>query len=286
MTMVRWLGAVTGLFAGMMAGLASVVLGLLASVAAPDPAPQASRDPVARFDLAIVSPPEVNADPPVYQPTGDRLEQAGLFAVIAHSALPALARLAIPAERLPGRIDRAGIRRVAGVELFDILGVVALEEGSSTIESRAARGMAGTHGDDLRLDPPKPRPDQPFRSEAASKPPTVPHPGTVNSPLPTKRAALSAGPSAVPRSGGDARPTGPAHFLQGGYFAHRENAVGLSEKLANAGLSVLMEQTTNRAGQPRWLVLVGPYRQKEDALRARSAAPKLLADAFHTMHDN
>ncbi len=130
MTMVRWLGAVAGLFAGMMAGLACVVFGLLASVAAPDPAPQASRDPVARFDLAIVSPPEVNADPPVYQPIRDRLEQAGLFAVIAHSALPALARLTAPTERLSGRIDRTGIRRVAGVELFDILGVVALEEGT------------------------------------------------------------------------------------------------------------------------------------------------------------
>ena len=199
MTMVRCLGAVTGLFAGMMAGLACVVLGLLASVAAPDPAPQASRDPEARFDLAIMSPPELNADPPVYQPIRDRLEQAGIFAAIAHSTLPALARLAAP--------------------------------------------------------------------------------------MPTARAELSVGLSAVPRSGGVAGPTGPEHFLQGGYFAHRENAVGLSEKLANTGLNVLMEQTTNRAGKTRWRVLVGPYRQKEDALRARSAAPKLLAEAFHHFAD-
>ncbi len=254
MIMVRCLGAVTRLFAGMMAGLACVALGFLASVAAPDPAPQASRDPVARFDLAIVSPPEVNADLPVYQPIRDRLKQVGLFAVIAHSTLPVLARLAAPT--------------------------------GSTIESRAARGMAGTHGDNPRLDLPVPGPDEPFRSEEASKSPTVPHPGNVGGALPTVHAELSVGLSAVPRSGGDTGPTGPEHFLQGGYFAHRENAVGLSEKLANAGLNVLMEQTTNRAGKARWLVLVGPYRQKENALRARSTAPKLLVEAFHTVHDN
>ena len=142
--MVRCLGTVTGLFAGMMAGLACVVLGLLAFVAVPDAAPQASRDPVARFDLAIVSPPEVNADPPVYQPMSDRLEQVGLFAVNAHSTLPDLAQLAAPtgsisegraARGMAGthgddpRLDRTEIRRVAGMELFDILGVVALKEG-------------------------------------------------------------------------------------------------------------------------------------------------------------
>ncbi len=141
MTMVRCLGAVTSLFAGIMAGLACVVLGLLASVVAPDPAPQASGDPVARFDLAIVLPPEVNADPPVYQPIRDRLEQVGLFAVIAHSTLPTLARLAAPtgsiiesrvARGMAGthgddpRLDRTGIPRVAGMELFDIPSVVAL----------------------------------------------------------------------------------------------------------------------------------------------------------------
>ncbi len=231
----------------------------------------------------------------------DRLEQVGLFAVNAHSTLPDLAQLAAPtgsisesraARGMVGahgddpRLDRIGIRRVAGMEMFDILGVVALKEGSSILESRAAWGMAGTHGDDPRLDLPEPGPDEPFRSEEASRSPTVPHSGDVSGALPTKRAALSVGLSAVPRSGGDTGPTGLEHFLQGGYFAHRENAVGLSEKLANAGLDVLMEQTTNRAGKTRWLVLVGPYRQKEDALRARSAAPKLLAEAFHTMHDN
>ena len=196
--MVRGLGTVTGLFAGMMAGLACVVLGLLAFVAAPDAAPQASRDPVARFDLAIVSPPEVNADPPVYQPMRDRLEQVGLFAVNAHSTLPDLAQLAAPtgsisegraARGMAGthgddpRLDRIGIRRVAGMEMFDILGVVALKEGSSTIENRAAWGMAGTHGDDPRLDLPEPGPDEPFRSKEASKPPTVPHPGNVGGAL-------------------------------------------------------------------------------------------------------
>ncbi len=153
--MVRCLGTVTGLFAGMMAGLACVVLGLLAFVAAPDAAPQASRDPVARFDLAIVSPPEVNADPPVYQPMSDRLEQVGLFAVHAHSTLPDLARLAAPT--------------------------------GSIIESRAARGMAGTHGDDPRLDLPEPGPDEPFRSEEVSKSPAVPHPGNVGGALPRQR---------------------------------------------------------------------------------------------------
>lgn len=157
MTMVRWLGAVTGLFAGMMAGLACVVLGLLAFVAAPDAAPQASRDPVARFDLAIVSPPEVNADPPVYQPMRDRLEQVGLFAVNAHSTLPDLALLAAPT--------------------------------GSIIESRAARGMAGAHGDDPRLDLPEPGPDEPFRSEEVSKSPAVPHPGNVGGALPVLRCA-------------------------------------------------------------------------------------------------
>jgi spore germination cell wall hydrolase CwlJ-like protein len=249
MIMVRCLGAVTRLFAGMMAGLACVALGFLASVAAPDPVPQASRDPVTRFDLAIVLPPEVYADLPVYQPIRDRLKQVGLFAVVAHSTLPVLARLTAPT--------------------------------GSTIESRAARGMAGTHGDNPRLDLPEPGPDEPFRSEEASRSPTVPHPGNVGGALPTVHAELSVGLSAVPRSGGDTGPTGPEHFLQGGYFAHRENAVGLSEKLANAGLNVLMEQTTNRGGKARWLVLVGPYRQKEDALRARSTAPKLLVEAFH-----
>ena len=200
--MVRCLGTVTGLFAGMMAGLACVVLGLLAFVAAPDAAPQASRDPVARFDLAIVSPPEVNADPPVYQPMRDRLEQVGLFAVNAHSTLPDLAQLAAPtgsisegraARGMAGthgddpRLDRIGIRRVAGMELFDILSVVALKEGSSTIESRAARSMAGTHGDDPRLDLPEPGPDEPFRSEEVSKSPAVPHPGNVGGALPRQR---------------------------------------------------------------------------------------------------
>ena len=200
--MVRCLGTVTGLFAGMMAGLACVVLGLLAFVAAPDAAPQASRDPVARFDLAIVSPPEVNADPPVYQPMSDRLEQVGLFAVNAHSTLPDLAGLAAPtgstiesraARGMAGthgddpRLDRTEIRRVAGMELFDILSVVALKEGSSTIESRAARGMAGTHGDDPRLDLPEPGPDEPFRSEEVSKSPAVPHPGNVGGALPRQR---------------------------------------------------------------------------------------------------
>ncbi len=200
--MVRCLGTVTGLFAGMMAGLACVVLGLLAFVAAPDAAPQASRDPVARFDLAIVSPPEVNADPPVYQPMSDRLKQVGLFAVNAHSTLPDLARLAAPtgsiieswaARGMAGilgddpRLDRTEIRRVAGMELFDILSVVALKEGSSTIESRAARGMAGTHGDDPRLDLPEPGPDEPFRSEEVSKSPAVPHPGNVGGALPRQR---------------------------------------------------------------------------------------------------
>ncbi len=200
--MVRCLDTVTGLFAGMMAGLACVVLGLLAFVAAPDAAPQASRDPVARFDLAIVSPPEVNADPPVYQPMSDRLEQVGLFAVNAHSTLPDLARLAAPtgsiieswaARGMAGthgddpRLDRTEIRRVAGMELFDILSVVALKEGSSTIESRAARGMAGTHEDDPRLDLPEPGSDEPFRSEEVSKSPAVPHPGNVGGALPRQR---------------------------------------------------------------------------------------------------
>ena len=102
----------------------------------------------------------------------------------------------------------------------------------------------------------------------------------------TARGELSAGPSPVPRSGGDTGRAGTEHFLQGGYFAERKNAVGLSEKLVNAGLNVLMEQVTNRAGKTRWRVLVGPYRKKEDALRARSAAPKLLAEAFHKIQGN
>ena len=249
MALARYLGTVTSLFAGMTAGLTCVVLGILASAVATDLSPQAGPDPVTRFYLAIASPPEVNADPAVYQPIGDRPEQAGLFAVIAHSTLPALARLAAPA--------------------------------GSTVESRAARDMVRTRGDDPQLAPLLPGPDQPFRPGAASVSPAPPHPGNLGGALLTARGELSAGPSPVPRSGGDTGRAGTEHFLQGGYFAERKNAVGLSEKLVNAGLNVLMEQVTNRAGKTRWRVLVGPYRKKEDALRARSAAPKLLAEAFH-----
>ena len=252
--MVRCLGAVTGLFTGMMAGLACVVLGLLAFAANPGPAPQASRDPVARFDLAIVSPLVVSADPPFYQPIRDRLEQVGLFAVIANSTIPALAQLTSPT--------------------------------GSTMGIRAARGMAGIHGDDPWLDLPEPGPDEPVHSEDVSDFPTVPYLGDLGGALPNVRAELPVSLNVVPGNGGDTGPTGPEHFLQGGYFAHRENAVGLSEKLVSSGLNVLMEQMTNRAGKTRWRVLVGPYRQKGDALRARSSAPTLLAEGFHIMHDN
>jgi hypothetical protein len=69
------------MFAGLIGGFACVALGLLVFVANPDPAPQASRDPVARFDLDIVSPLVVIVDPPFYQPIRDRMEQVGLFAV-------------------------------------------------------------------------------------------------------------------------------------------------------------------------------------------------------------
>ena len=254
MTKFLCLGAVTELFAGMLAGLACVVLGLLVFVTDPDTAPRAGRDPVTRFDLAIVLPPKVSADPPVYHPIRDRLEQVGHFAVIANSTLPTLAWLTPPT--------------------------------GSTPESRVAPGMAVSHGDEPRLDLPELGPDKPFRSKEASKLPTVPHLANVTGALPTVRAALFVGLSAVPRSGGDIGSTGPEHFLQGGYFAHRENAVGLSTKLVKAVLNVLMEQTTNRAGKTRWLVLVGPYHQKKDAMRARHSAPKLLVGAFHTININ
>jgi cell division septation protein DedD len=114
----------------------------------------------------------------------------------------------------------------------------------------------------------------------------MPKPGNARGALLAARPEPSVGPSVVSRSGGDTAPTGPEHFLQVGYFVERENAVGLSEELAAAGLSVLMEQVTNRAGKTRWRVLAGPYRQKKDALRARRAAPTLLAEAFYTMRDN
>lgn len=251
--MVRFLEAAKGLFAGMIAGLACVMLGLIALAAVPDTAPQVSIEPVARFDLALASPPEVNADLPLYHPIRDGLEQAGLYAVISHSALPVLARRALPAER--------------------------------AIDSRAARGMAGVYGDGPRLDLPKPGPDQPYRSDVVSKSSIMPRPGSIGGALLTASAELSAGPGTVSliRGGG---PTGPEHFLQGGYFAERENAAGLSEKLVAAGLSVLMEQMENRAGKTRWRVLVGPYRQKEYALRARRAAADLLTEAFYIVIDN
>jgi len=251
---VRCLGAVTRLFTGMMAGFACVVFGLLAFVTNPDQAPQASRDPVARFDLAIVSPLVVSADPPFYQPIRDRLEQVGLFAVIANSTIPALAQLTAPT--------------------------------GSTIGSRATRGMAVVHGDDPWLDLPEPGPDEPVQSEEVSNFPTVPYLDDLGRALPTVRAKLSVNLNVAPGSSGDTGPTGPEHFLQGGYFAHRENAIGLSENLVSRGLNVLMEQMTNRAGKARWRVLVGPYRQREDALRARGSAPTLLAEGFHIMHDN
>ena len=250
MTRALCLGAVTELFAGMFAGLACVALGLLVFVTDPVTAPRADSDPVTRFDLAIVLPPEVSADPPVYQPIRDRLEQVGLFAVIAKPTLSTLAWLTAPT--------------------------------GSTPESRAAPGMARSHGDDPRLDLPKPGPDKPFRSKEASKSPNVPHLFNVGGALPTVHRELPLNLSVIPHIG----PTGSEHFLQGGYFAHRENAIGLSTTLVKAGLNVLMEQTTNRAGKTRWLVLVGPYHQKKYAMRARSSAPKLLAGAFHTTLNN
>jgi hypothetical protein len=217
-------------------------------------APQPGRDPVARFVLADVSPPVVRADTPAYQPITDRLEQVGFFAVIAQSALPALAGLADPTD--------------------------------SAIDNRAARDMTGVHGNPPQLDLPPPEGDKTFRSVEASRPPTVPHLGQVDGTLPMIGAGLSIGLSAVARSGAGTGPRGPEHYLQSGYFADRENAVGLSRNLANAGLDVLMEQTTSRTGKTRWRVLVGPYRQKEDALSARSRAPDLLAEAFYQMRGN
>jgi hypothetical protein len=252
--MVRCLGAVTGLFAGMMAGLACVALGLLVFIANPDPAPQASRDPVARFDPDIVSPLVVSADPPFYQPLRDRMEQVGLFVVIANSTIPALAQLNSPT--------------------------------GSTMGSRAARDMAGAHGDESWLDLPEPGPDEPVQSEEVSNSLAVPYLSDLGRALPNVGAELSVSLNVVPGSNSDTGPTGPEHFLQGGYFAHRENAVGLSGKLVSRGLNVLMEQMTNRAGKTRWRVLVGPYRQRGDALRARGSAPTLLAEGFHIMHDN
>jgi hypothetical protein len=244
----------TGMFAGLIGGFACVALGLLVFVANPDPAPQASRDPVARFDLDIVSPLVVIVDPPFYQPIRDRMEQVGLFAVIASSTIPALAQLTSPT--------------------------------GSTMGSRTARGMAGVHGDDPWLYLPEPGPDEHVHSEEVSNSLTVPYLSDLGRALPNVRAELSISLNVVPGSDVDTGPTGPEHFLQGGYFAHRENAVGLSEKLVSRGLNVLMEQMTNRAGKTRWRVLVGPYRQKGDALRARGSAPTLLAEGFHIMHDN
>jgi len=252
MIMVRYLDAAAGLFAGMMAALACAVLGFLVFGAAPVAAPQ--RDPVARFEMAVVSPPKSNADPAVYQPIRERLEQAELFAAIGHSTLPALGRFA------------------------------AFTGG--TTGSRADRGMTGSYGDAPLLDVPEPGPDERFRSEEAAMSPTMPHSGDLGGAQVTAPTELSVALRTIPHSNGDTGRTGPEHYLQGGYFAYRENAVGLSEKLANAGLSVLMEQTTNRSGKTRWLVLVGPYQQKKDAMRARSSAPKLLAGAFHTIHNN
>jgi hypothetical protein len=252
--MVRCLGAVTGLFSGMMAGLACSALGLLAIAANPDPAPQASRDPVARFDLDIVSPLVVSVEPPFYQPIRDRMEQVGLFTVIANSTIPALEQITSPA--------------------------------GSTMGSQVARGLAGVHGNDPWLDLPEPGPDEPVHSGEVTNSLTVPYLGDLGRALPDVRAELSVGLNVVPGNGFNAGTAGPEHFLQGGYFAHRENAVGLSEKLVSSGLNVLMEQMTNRAGKTRWRVLVGPYRQKGDALRARGSAPTLLAEGFHIIHDN
>jgi len=251
--MVHCLGVMASLFAGIMAAIACVVLGLLASVAAPDTSLQANHDPIEGFDPAIVSPPKMNAVPPVHLLAGDRLEKAALFAVTGIYTLPALDRLAFPT--------------------------------GSTIESRAARGIARNRGDGPQLGLTESGPDELFRFDEVSHSPTVPRPGNIGSVLLAAPAELSVALRTIPRSGGAAEPTGPEHFLQAGYFAYRDNAAGLFEKLANARLNVLMEQTMNRFGKTRWRVLVGPYHHERDALRARNAAPKLLAKAFHTIKD-
>lgn len=247
--MIRHRRFVTDLFAGMLAALACVAVGIFAFAVVFGLAPQPGHDPVARIHLVSVTPPAVGGVPPAYQPLTERLEQVGLFVVFSQSALPMLTGLTAPT--------------------------------SGNIDSHAARDMSETPSSPPQLD--MPASDRPLPYGDATVPPSTPHLGDVGEAL----SNLGPGPNvdlrAVMRSSGNARRDGPEHFLQSGYFADRENAIGLSRNLANAGLDVLMEQTTNRAGSTRWRVLVGPYRQKEDAVRARSRAPDLLADAFHKM---
>lgn len=248
--MVRCLRVMTSLFAGIMTALACVVLGVLASLATSDTRPQAERDPTPGFDLAIASPAETTTAPTVRHPMGRGLEQAALFAVIGSYSLPERNRRAAPA--------------------------------AGAISDPTAGGAAREPGPGPAFGLPEQGPDQSFGSDDARRSPTLPHRGKIPKALPVAPAEPSAALPTMPRDARDAASPGPEHFLQAGFFAYRENAAGLFEKLANAGLSVMLERTANRFGETRWRVLVGPYRHTQDALRARNAAPELLAEAFHT----
>lgn len=220
MIVVRWLGAAArrfaGLFTGIAAGVACVVLALIVAGVASLPAP----DPVTRFTLAVVSEPEVDTAPSLYQPVRDWPSR--VWPPVAASDLAP---------------NYLATRYLAPW----YVALLAAPTGSIA---------------------PKPvAPDQAV--------------------VPAAPASPSGDAGAARREQDDLGAASFRHFLQGGYFAERDNAMALSGRLAAAGLGVVVEQRVNGAGRPRWLVLIGPYRRKQDALGARRVAPGLLAEAFH-----
>jgi len=253
MSLQRSLGAAGRLAGGIAMGTAFAGAGLIALAGLTGPL--TGPEPAARFDLTVVAPPQVDAALPAYAPADDPQTTVRPFGLIGHFVPPYLALLAAPTG--------------------SIAGSMVVPDGAAQPKLAPPAGLPG------------PAPDTLLGAEPGAAPAVDESPANAG-----RTAALAAparpaaDPAGVPTTVAAAArayepaPAGPLHFLQGGYFAERGNALALSAQLAEAGLPVHVEQTANRAGAPRWLVLVGPYPQARDALGARAAAPDLLAEAY------
>lgn len=228
--------------ARMAAGIACAAVAALALLASMEPPP--GPDPVQRFAVAELTVPPVDAIAPDYATVADLQSGVRPFGLVGRFILSYTDLLAAPTG--------------------SVAGTAVLPRQSDQPEVEPPADLAGPAPDaQSGAIPHSPLPDPAAPGPAAAPPPPV---------------DLANAPAALPAP--EPEPAGPAHFLQGGYFAERRNALDFAEELADAGLPVRIEQAANQAGRPRWIVLVGPYAETQGALGAREAAPGLLGEAF------